>query len=74
MKRHLLASINILDRYLAESGKKSRIDKDVASSVPAESDHMKSVVGAFRERVESIDGDRNDVVTRNKMLQDVITI
>jgi coenzyme F420-reducing hydrogenase delta subunit len=74
MNRHLLASINILDKYLAEKGKKSRRIKYVASTVPAESDQMKSVVGAFRERVESIGGDRNDVMTSNEMLSNVVTL
>jgi hypothetical protein len=74
MNRHLLASINILDKYLAEIGKKARKNKDVASTVPAESDQMKSVVGAFRERVEAIGGDRNDVMTRIESLSNVITL
>jgi len=39
--------------------KKSK-NKYVASTILAESDQMKSVVGATRERVEAIDGDRND--------------
>jgi putative transposase len=74
MNRHLLASINILDNYLAEIGKKAIKNKDVASSVPAESDQMKSVVGAFRECVETIGGDRNDVMTSNEELLNVITL
>jgi hypothetical protein len=63
MNRHLLASINILDKYLTETGKKKSESKDVASPVPAESDQMKLVAGAFRERVETINGERNDVIT-----------
>jgi hypothetical protein len=33
---------------------------------------MKSVAGAFRERVESIGGDRKNVITRIDMLQKVM--
>jgi IS605 OrfB family transposase len=74
MNRHLLASINILDKYLAEKGKEGRGIKHVASTVPAESDQMNLVVGAFRERVESINGDRNDVMTSDGVLSNVVTL
>jgi hypothetical protein len=43
-----------------EKDKKKAKNKDVASTVPAESDQMNLVVGAFRERVESINGDATD--------------
>src|SRR5208337_3295661 len=45
MNRHLLASINILDKYLAGIGKKKPKNKHVASTAPAESDQMKLVTG-----------------------------
>ena len=74
MNRHLLASINILNKYLAENDVKKSENKHVASTVPAESDQMKPVVGAFRERVEAIGGDRNDVTTSDEMLSNAITL
>ena len=74
MNRHLLASIDILDKYLAEKDKKKSKSKHVASTVPAESDQMKPVVGAFRELVEAIGRDRNDVTTSDELLSNVITL
>ena len=74
MNRHLLASINILDKYLAEKNINKSKNKHVASTVPAESDQMKSVVGAFRERVEAIGGDRNDVICNNITFDNIITL
>jgi len=35
---------------------------------------MKSVVGAFRERVEAIGGDRNDGMTSNELVLNVIKL
>jgi putative transposase len=72
MNRHLLAAINILDKYLVDIDKIKSKHQDVASAVPAESDRMKSVAGAFRERVESIGGDRKNVITRVDMLLKVM--
>jgi hypothetical protein len=46
--------------------------QDVARAVPAESDRMKSVAGAFRERVESIGGDRKNDITRVDLIPDVM--
>jgi uncharacterized coiled-coil DUF342 family protein len=73
MNRHSLASINILEKFLVERDKNMLKNKHVARPVPAESDQMKSVAGAFRERVESIAGDRNDVATRAEILSNVTT-